>query len=56
MNHLFRKLIFLWVGNLAMWLYYGGQKRIEVVAKEDNEILGLIISLILGFIIFFSFQ
>jgi hypothetical protein len=56
MGHLFRKLIFLWVGNISMWIYYAGRKKMEDVAKEDNEILGLIIALILGFIIFFSFQ
>jgi hypothetical protein len=45
----------LWVGNISMWIYYGGNKNMPDVAKEDNEILGLKITLILGFLIYFSF-
>ena len=56
MGPLFRKLIFLWVGNISMWIYYGGNKKMEEVAKEDNEILGLIVTVILGFLIYFSFE
>lgn len=56
MGPLFRKLIFLWVGNISMWIYYGGNKKMEEVAKEDNEILGLIVTVILGFLIYFSFK
>ncbi len=56
MGPLFRKLIFLWVGNISMWIYYGGNKKMEEAAKEDNEILGLIVTVILGFLIYFSFK
>ena len=55
MKHKILKLIFLWVGNISMWIYYGGNKNMLDVAKEDNEILGLKVSLILGFLIYFSF-
>ena len=47
MSRLFRKLIFLWVGNISMWFYYGGNKKMEDVAKDDNEILGIVVTLIL---------
>ncbi len=56
MHRLFYKLIFLWVGNISMWFYYGGNKKLEDVAKEDNQILGLIITVILSFLIYFSFK
>ena len=56
MNHLYRKLIFLWVGNISMWIYFGGDRKIEDVAKDDNEILGLIVTVILGVLIYFSFK
>ncbi len=56
MSRLFRKLIFLWVGNISMWFYYGGNKKMEDVAKDDNEILGIVVTLILGFLIYFSFK
>lgn len=52
---LFDKLIFLWVGNFIMWIYYGGEKSMEEVAKEDNETIGMIITIILGVLIYFSF-
>jgi hypothetical protein len=55
MYHLFRKLIFLWVGNISMWIFYGGKKSIDDVLKEDNETVGIIVTVILGFLIYFSF-
>ncbi len=55
MNCLIGKLLFLWVGNLCMWFYHSGQKTMEEVAKEDNEILGLIVTFIIGLLIYFSF-
>ena len=53
---LFNKLLFLWVGNITLWLFYGGNKSMDEVIKEDNEILGIIVAVILGFILYFSFQ
>lgn len=50
--NLFYKLINHFVGNMAMWLYYGGRKSIDEIVKKDNSILGLIIIIILGFILF----
>jgi hypothetical protein len=38
-----------------MWLYYGGNKSMDDVSKEDNEITGMTVTIILGFLIFFSF-
>lgn len=55
MNRLVRKLLFLWVGNLCMWFYYSGKKSMENVAKEDNETLGLIVTMTIGLLIYFSF-
>jgi hypothetical protein len=55
MKHKLISLIFLWVGNISMWIYYGGNKNMLDVAKEDNEILGLIVTVILGFFVCFSF-
>ena len=56
MTPLFRKLIFLWVGNISMWMYYGGQKKMEDIAKKDNQIIGVKMSVILGFLIYFSLK
>jgi predicted RND superfamily exporter protein len=39
-----------------MWVYYGGKKSIDEVAKKDNSILGFIVVIILGFILFYSFK
>ena len=55
MNRLVSKLLFLWVGNLCIWFYHAGKKSMEDVAKEDNEILGLIVTFIIGLLIYFSF-
>ena len=46
MNRLAGKLIFLWLGTISKWIYYGGEKSIGGVAKEDIEVLGIIITLI----------
>jgi len=54
--NLFNKLINHFVGNITMWIYYGGKKSIDEVAKKDNSILGLIVVIILGFILFYSFK
>jgi hypothetical protein len=56
MHRLISKLIFLWVGNIFMWLYYGGEKSIDEVAKEDNEIIGIIATIILGAILYSLFK
>jgi hypothetical protein len=56
MNRLFRKLLFLWVGNICMWIYNGGRKTMQQVAEDDNEILGLIVTVILGFLLYFYFR
>jgi hypothetical protein len=55
MNRLIGKLIFLWVGNSFMWIYYGFNKSMTEVAKKDNETIGKIITVILGVLIYFSF-
>jgi hypothetical protein len=54
--NLFHKLINHLVGNIAMWIYYLGKKSIDEVAKEDNSILGLIIIIVAGFILFSIFN
>lgn len=54
--NLFNKLICHFVGNIAMWVFYGGKKSIDEVAKNDNSILGFIIVIILAFILFYSFK
>jgi len=54
MRHIFFKLFFLFVGNISKWIYYGGKKSIDEVSKEDNYTIGLIVSIIFGFLIFFS--
>jgi hypothetical protein len=54
MKRLIGKLVFLWVGNICMWFYYGGKKSIDDVTKEDNENLGIFITVILVFLIYFS--
>ena len=56
MQRLIGKLIFLWVGNIFIWLYYGGKKSIDVVAKEDNEIVGIIATIILVSIFYSLFK
>jgi len=38
-----------------MWLYYAGKISIDDIAKEDNETVGIIVTLTLGFLIYFSF-
>jgi hypothetical protein len=54
-NSLFGKLIFLWVGNICKWIYYGGKKRMDDVAKEDNETLGLIVT-VFCLLVYFAFR
>ncbi|WP_396210898.1 hypothetical protein [Flavobacterium sp.] len=54
--NLFHKLINHFVGNIAMWIFYGGKKTIEEVAKNDNSFLGFITVIILAFILFYSFK
>lgn len=54
--NLFHKLINHFVGNIAMWIFYGGKKTIDEVAKNDNSFLGFIIVIILAFILFYSFK
>jgi hypothetical protein len=48
-------LLFLFVGNISKWIYYGGEKSFDEVGKENNYTIGLVISIVLGFLIFFSF-
>jgi hypothetical protein len=55
MERLFSKLVFLWVGNIFMWLYYGCKKSIDEVAKVDNTIAGIIVTVILVFICYSLF-
>ncbi|WP_157499497.1 hypothetical protein [Flavobacterium commune] len=55
MNRLFGKLIFLWIGNIIMWIYFGGEKSMNDVSKTDNEIIGKTLTIILGLLIYFSF-
>jgi hypothetical protein len=55
MNRFLGKLIFLWLGNISKWIYHGGKKSIGDVAKEDNEVLGIIITIILGGLMYFYF-
>jgi len=54
-NSLFGKLIFLWVGNICKWIYYGGKKKMDDVAKEDNETLGLIVT-VFCLLVYFAFR
>ena len=44
---LFRKLINHFIGNTFMWIYYGGKKSMNDVAKVDNSNLGFIIIVVL---------
>lgn len=53
--HLFEKLICHLIGNIVMWIYYGGSKSIDEVAKDDNSRIGFFVSIIFGVLIFFSF-
>jgi hypothetical protein len=41
------KLFNHFVGNIMMWIYYGGKKSIDQVAEKDNSTLGFIVILIL---------
>ena len=41
------KLIFLLIGNVFRWISYGGKKPMDEVVKEDNEIVGIIVAVIL---------
>ena len=54
--NLFNKLINHFVGNITIWIDYGGKKTIDEVAKNDNSFLGFIIVIILAFILFYSFK
>jgi hypothetical protein len=56
MNHYFFKLWFLFIGNICKWAYYSGKKSFDEVSKEDNELLGIIVSVFFGFILYFCFQ
>jgi hypothetical protein len=38
-----------------MWLYYGCEKSIDEVAKEDNKIVGIVATIILGCIFYSLF-
>jgi hypothetical protein len=51
----FLKLFFLIIGNACKWIYYGGKKSIDEVSKENNLRLGVIVSVVFGFIIYFGF-
>ena len=53
---LFTKLLNHFVGNIAVWIYYGGEKSIDEVAEKDNSTKGLIILIILGFLLFSIFK
>lgn len=52
----FYKLILLIIGNISKWIYFGGKKSIDEISKEDNLILGLIVSIILGVILFLIYK
>lgn len=52
----FYKLIFLVLGNVSKWIYFGGRKSIDEISREDNFTLGLIVSMILVFLIFFNLK
>jgi hypothetical protein len=54
--NLFGRLINHFIGNIVIWIYYGGKKSIDEVAKNDNSILGLIVVIVLGFILFYSLK
>jgi hypothetical protein len=56
MNHLFFRLLFLWVGNACKWIYHGGNKTIDEVSIEDNYILGLLVSIVLGTIMYLLYS
>lgn len=56
MNHLYGKLICLWVGNISKWMFYGGEKSLEEVTKEDNETIGRNVTLLLVIVVYFSFS
>jgi hypothetical protein len=47
MDNNYFKLINHFVGNIMMWIYYGGKKSIDQVAEKDNSTLGFIVILIL---------
>ncbi|WP_157495006.1 hypothetical protein [Flavobacterium sp. KJJ] len=49
------KLICLFIGNIAKWIYYGGKKPMDDVLKEDNQIIGFVI-LALIFFFLYSFN
>jgi hypothetical protein len=51
----FAKLAFLLIGNICRWISYGGKKSMDDVVKEDNWMLGLIVSIII-FFFFYSFN
>jgi hypothetical protein len=48
------KLIFLLIGNVCQWIFYGGKKSMDEVVKEDNGILGFIVAVLI-FFFFYSF-
>lgn len=41
------KLLFPVIGNISKWIYSGGKKSIDEVSKEDNLILGMVVSFII---------
>jgi hypothetical protein len=47
MDNNYFKLINHFVGNIMMWIYYGGKKSIDQLAEKDNSTLGFIVILIL---------
>lgn len=46
------KLAFLLIGNTCKWIANGGKKPMDEVVKEDNLILGVIITIIIFFLFF----
>lgn len=46
------KLVFLLIGNACKWIANGGKKPMDEVVKEDNMILGLIVTIIIFFLFF----
>jgi hypothetical protein len=51
--HLFNKLISHFIGNFVMWIYYGGTKSIDEVAKEDNSLIGFIFTIVFLLLLYF---
>jgi hypothetical protein len=54
--NLFNNLINHIVGNIAMWIYYAGEKSIDEVSKKDNSKLGFKIIIILSLFLYLTLK